>query len=247
MRDLLPNSKMNDNYCNCKCNINEEIAILTEKITCYLSKVQPGFIDSMNPIIEDVMYFKRLLSRKDIYTMKHSDLVGLYARAIACRLGLTGRQEKDLYIAGVLHDVGKLYIPNRILKKIGPLNYNEYQLIKKHPLYSHDLLAEYEAFSHILTAVTHHHEHYDGNGYPQKLRAEEIPFFSRILAVADAFEAMTSDRPYRKSSCIAQACTELKNKAGSQFDPDVVEAFLGSLHEHCRCPIRPFFLINKKM
>lgn len=237
MGNLLLNNELRMCYCHQQCNIQEEVANLVEEITCHFSAISSPLSKGISPVAEDILHFKNLLEKKDAYTVRHSDLVGLYSCAAACRLGLPEQQQNDLFIAGILHDVGKLYIPNRILNKKGPLNYSEYQLIKKHPYYSYDLLVEGKAFSNILEAVTHHHEHYDGGGYPRKLKGESIPFYSRILAVADAFEAMTADRPYRKSRCIAHACWELKKEAGSQFDPAVVEAFLSILNEHCRCPV----------
>ncbi|OPY56520.1 MAG: Cyclic di-GMP phosphodiesterase response regulator RpfG [Pelotomaculum sp. PtaU1.Bin035] len=187
------------------------------------------------------------VGNRDTYTLSHSELVGRYAFAIASRLGLKKLEQDMVFLTGLLHDVGKILIPERIISKKGPLTRGEYVIVLKHPLYSRDILAEHKHFHDILPAVTHHHERYDGNGYPDGLRGENIPLYSRILAVVDAFEAMTADRPYRKANCIALACTELKDNAGTHFDPEIVEVFIELVSEQFSCYGRPCFPSESKI
>ena len=191
--------------------------------------------------IRNISNLKDKIRNWDIYTMSHSKLVGWYAYAIASRLDLNNRVQNLAFIAGLLHDVGKVRIPKKILNKNGPLTQSEYEIVKIHPHVSRRILEKYKINESILSSVTHHHERYDGSGYPGGLKGEKIPLLSRILAVADAFEAMTAERPYRQANCISLACSELKCKVGEQFDPIVVEVFLDLVARHIRCFNQPCF------
>lgn len=198
-------------------------------------RLSPKLLFKLSKILRQAILLKGRVGNKDIYTMNHSELVGWYAFAIASRLGLKKQALNRVFLAGLLHDIGKIYLPDQVLNKDGPLNQDEFELIKKHSLASRDILGQYNYFKGILPAVTHHHEHYDGSGYPDGLKAEKIPLLSRILAVADAFEAITADRPYRKANCIALACEELKRNSGTQFDPVIVDTFLDLVGQHFHC------------
>jgi HD-GYP domain-containing protein (c-di-GMP phosphodiesterase class II) len=171
------------------------------------------------------------IEAKDPYTRGHSSRVNEYSKAIGVELGLSEEQLEFLQYAALLHDVGKIGIDEKILRKPGKLEKMEWGTVKEHPLMGARLIEPIELFSRILPFVIHHHEAFDGDGYPRGLRGSEIPFEARIIAVADAFDAMTSDRPYRKAYSDNAALEELKEKAGIQFDPMVVEAFLAVIQK----------------
>lgn len=166
------------------------------------------------------------IEAKDPYTRGHSARVNEYAKAIGVELGLSDEQLELLQYAALLHDVGKIGIDEKILSKPGKLDKKEWSTVKDHPLMGANIIEPIELFSEILPFVVHHHETFNGEGYPKGLRGSEIPYGARIITVADAFDAMTSDRPYRKAYSVSAALEEIRDKAGTQFDPTVVEAFL---------------------
>jgi HD-GYP domain-containing protein (c-di-GMP phosphodiesterase class II) len=144
-------------------------------------------------------------------------------RAMACELDLDEEAVTQLELAALLHDLGKIAIPDSILKKPGCLEPDERRLVRAHVQFGHSLL-EGLGIEPVDAWVLHHHEHWDGSGYPDGLAGEEIPFGSRVILVADAYDAMTSNRSYRPASTAAQALAEIRRRAGTQFDPDVVSA-----------------------
>jgi HD-GYP domain-containing protein (c-di-GMP phosphodiesterase class II) len=133
---------------------------------------------------------------------------------------------KDLELGGLLHDIGKIGIFDVILNKPGELTREEFAAVKNHPLWGVGLLEPIKQLNRIIPCIRHHHERLDGSGYPDGLKGERIPLWARILAVADAFDSMTSDRPYRKALDKAKAVSELKRCSASQFDPEIVKAFI---------------------
>jgi HD-GYP domain-containing protein (c-di-GMP phosphodiesterase class II) len=143
---------------------------------------------------------------------------------IGAELGLSEEQLNTLELAVYVHDLGKIGIPDEVLSKPGKLTDDEWVDILRHPSLSAGFLAGIEELAEVASIVRHHHERVDGSGYPDGFKGEAIPFLSRILSVADAFEAMTSPRPYRKAISWEEALAELRNNAGTQFDPEVVEA-----------------------
>lgn len=164
------------------------------------------------------------IEAKDVYTKGHSDRVAGLAQLIAERMDLP-YSEKEVAQAGLLHDIGKIGISERILTKPGSLTDEEYQIIKSHPEKGAQILEPLVMFKKSAAAVRHHHERYDGKGYPDGLAGEEIPLLARVIAVSDAFDAMTSDRPYRKAFSYDIARQKILSASGTQFDPTVVEAF----------------------
>jgi HD-GYP domain-containing protein (c-di-GMP phosphodiesterase class II) len=161
---------------------------------------------------------------KDSDTSKHSGRVASYAVAIAGRLGLEADAIAELKIAAELHDIGKIGIPDAVLMKPGPLASEEWALIRHHPIVGSSILQSTPLSETIKKAVRHVHERWDGHGYPDQLTGEQIPLFARILAVADAFEAMTTDRPYRQALSPTRALAELQRMRDAQFDPQIVDA-----------------------
>jgi HD-GYP domain-containing protein (c-di-GMP phosphodiesterase class II) len=174
------------------------------------------------------MLLAEALDMRDPGTGLHSRTVGVYAREIAERLGLAPERVERIHAAGVLHDLGKLGIADAILHKPGALDETEWKEIVRHPEIGARIL-EHAGMRDIAGWVRAHHERVDGRGYPTGIGGEEIPLEARILAVADAYEAMIADRPYRAGMPAATACAEIIRCAGTQFDPAVVDAFLASL------------------
>ncbi len=171
------------------------------------------------------------IDAKDHYTKRHSDVVAEYAVKLAAKLGLSETAQRALRIAGLLHDVGKLAIPDEVLKKPGPLDAEEYNVVKRHVVISEVLIRELPQLNDIIQAVSCHHERYDGSGYPRSLKGRRIPLLGRIIAIADAYSAMILDRPYRKALPLEQVSQELESGAGSQFDSDIVGMFIELLVE----------------
>ncbi|QEG43475.1 HD-GYP domain-containing protein [Roseimaritima ulvae] len=168
---------------------------------------------------------------KDAYTCGHSDRVALIAQQVARKMQLGAAECERIYMAGLLHDIGKIGIPDDVLCKAGRLTDAEYEIIKQHPEIGYSILRHVKQLEYVLPGVLHHHESFDGTGYPQGLAGEAIPLYGRVLAVADAFDAMTSTRSYRRAMDREKAKDILREGAGSQWDPLAVEAFFQALPE----------------
>ena len=166
---------------------------------------------------------------KDSYTASHSLGVTDYAAIIGRRLRLSTSERDLLERAGLLHDIGKIGVPEKVLLKPSGLTDSEFEVVKEHSGVGADIVEAIPFLQEICPAVRHHHEHWDGSGYPDGLKGEEIPRLARVLAVADAFDAMTSHRPYRKAMPIRAARAELLKHRGVQFDPQAVDAMLEAL------------------
>ncbi|MEU8548594.1 HD-GYP domain-containing protein [Streptomyces roseoverticillatus] len=169
---------------------------------------------------------------KDRYTRGHSERVGRASVLIGRELGMAGERLEALRFAGILHDVGKLGVPTRLLRKDGPLTPEERRVIELHPEYGHEMVRGIGFLDEARAAILHHHERLDGSGYPYGLMGHQIPFFARVVAVADAFDAMTSTRSYSRARPVPAALAELRRCAGSQFDPRMVAALCAALDRH---------------
>ncbi|MFE7752397.1 HD-GYP domain-containing protein [Streptomyces sp. NPDC057428] len=169
---------------------------------------------------------------KDGYTRGHSERVGRASELIARELGMEESRMEALRFAGILHDIGKLGVPTRVLRKDGPLTPEERRVIELHPEYGHEIVRGIGFLDEARAAILHHHERLDGSGYPYGLAGDEIPEFARVVAVADAFDAMTSTRSYRRGRPVPAAVEELRRCAGSQFDPLMVRALACALDRH---------------
>lgn len=165
------------------------------------------------------------LDARDGYTAGHSEAVAIYARDIAARLGLSDEEQQLAHVCGLVHDIGKVGLPAGLLEKPGPLTLEERRRMQEHPAMGERILANVDDYAEIATIVRHHHERVDGNGYPDGLRGAQIPLISKIIAVADAYDAMTSDRPYRDAMPSRVARLRLAQAVESQFDTTVVAAF----------------------
>lgn len=168
----------------------------------------------------------KVLEYYDGYTKGHSENVANYAKKIGEQLGMTLEQVEELYVCGLVHDIGKILIPIHILNKPDRLTKEEYEIISKHSQFGYEMLNESKHLSRIATIVLHHHEHWDGKGYPSEFKHDAIPIESQILMVADTWDAMLSERVYRHSKTVKEAKEELLRYRGSQFSPTVVDAML---------------------
>lgn len=177
---------------------------------------------------ESIRAFVHAIDAKSPYTARHSERVAEFARSLGREIGLDENAVNRLHWAGLLHDIGKIAIPDEVLSKPGRLTAEEWELIRRHPLDSVRIVQGVKRFRPLLPAIRHHHERLDGRGYPDGIPGEKLSRDARILAIADAFEAMTSDRPYRPPLSEPEALEELRAGAGTQFDPDLVDAFIRS-------------------
>lgn len=201
-------------------NINEELLKSKEKL-------EKAYLESIETL-------RFTVEAKDNYTRGHSDRVSEYSVLIGKKLGLPNKDLETLKIGGLFHDIGKIGISDSILLKNGKLTEEEYNEIKTHPIIGKNILSNAAIFQDIIPIVLYHHERYDGKGYPYGLSDKDIPLLARIVAVADAFDAMTSRRSYRSELDLSYVKEELKNKMGTQFDPIVATTFLDILNNEYR-------------
>ena len=180
--------------------------------------------------LESIETLRFTVEAKDTYTRGHSDRVSEYSVLIGKKLGLSGEDINTLKVGGLFHDIGKIGVPDSILLKNAKLTDEEYSEIKNHPSIGAHILSNATIFKDALPVVKHHHERYDGTGYPGKLKGEDIPLLARIAAVADSFDAMTSRRTYRNSMDLDFVKTEIERCKATQFDPICADAFLDILN-----------------
>jgi diguanylate cyclase (GGDEF)-like protein/putative nucleotidyltransferase with HDIG domain len=195
--------------------------------TVTLANRQPGelaaYQDTTMGVLDGLV---RAVDKKDRYTKAHSEENAEYAMLLGRALGLSETTQSALRIAGLLHDIGKIGIPDHILKKPGPLTPEEREIVQRHVVLSNLIIKGIPYAEDVGDAVANHHERWDGGGYPRGLKGEEIPLLGRIMAVVDAYSAITSDRPFRKGQSHRVAVAELRRNASTQFDPDLAEKFI---------------------
>jgi len=179
-----------------------------------------------NTYLSTVKALMSIVEAKDAYTKGHTERVADYAAALGAKMRLGKNELRDLAFAAVLHDIGKLVIYEHVLTKPGSLNDEEWEILKSHPAIGASIIENMEFLSGAVPLVRHHHERYDGGGYPDGLKGEEIPLGARIIAVADSYDAMTTDRPYREALSGEVALNTMITKAGTQFDARAVEGFV---------------------
>lgn len=201
---------------------------LSAQIAVSLDNV--GLVQAFNEMVVNIIRtLSVIIDAKSPWTAGHSERVTRYALAIAGEMGMDKKDLKDLELAGLLHDIGKVGTYDIILDKPGKLNEEETKIMQQHPEKGVDILAPIKHFQRIVPAIKYHHEFYNGEGYPEGLKGEDIPLMARILAVADTVDAMSADRPYRRGRSMDVIVEELKRCSGSQFDPEVVSSFRLSL------------------
>ena len=182
--------------------------------------------------LETIETLRFTVEAKDTYTRGHSDRVSEYSVLIGKHLGLSSDDIHLLRVGGLFHDIGKIGVPDSILLKTSKLTDDEYSEIKNHPKIGAQILSNATIFEKAIPIVKHHHERYDGFGYPEKLSGENIPYLARIAAVADSFDAMTSRRTYRDSLPLDIVIGEFEKNKGTQFDPNIADTFLNILKNH---------------
>lgn len=215
------NKKFNQEDLKFYSALANQIAIAIENATLY-KELDELFISSIRAIVEAI-------DAKDPYTKGHSARVVEYALVVGEGLKLDKESLKDLELSAVLHDVGKIGIPDKILSKPGILTEDEYAYMKRHPELGAEIVEPIKKLKKLVPNILHHHEKYDGTGYPAGLKGEEIPLGARIIAIADSFDAMTSDRPYRPRMGMKIALQEIKAHRRTQFDPELASIFIKTI------------------
>lgn len=207
--------------------LSNQVAVAIENARLY-DELKETFYATVHTLAETI-------EKRDPYTGGHTKRVMEYSLAIGKAMGLSQKDMMDLRLSAILHDIGKIGIRDNILLKNERLTFEEYNAIMMHAVYGAEILTHIRQLKDIIPGVKWHHEKYDGSGYPEGLKGETIPAIARIISVADTFDAMTTDRPYRKGLSVEAALEELRRYAGTQFDPDAVNAFIRSYDEgNCR-------------
>ena len=203
-----------------------------ETYTSILDELKINIEDEHIDTITSIKTLISVINAKDKYTYGHVERVVTYCRLLADKLGLSEKDKKDLIYGAYMHDIGKINIPKEVLNKNMPLTTEEWEIMKQHSLNGVEIIKSVDSLKEIIPIILHHHERYDGNGYPDNLKGNNIPYLVRMLTVADCFDAMTSSRPYNKRKTYKQAIDELKRCSGTQFDKDIVDAFIEVIMEN---------------
>ena len=185
--------------------------------------------DSLDSAEQVIHALAAAVEAKDPHTEAHTQRVAASARRIGVRMGLPPEDLEALYRGGIIHDIGKIGVPDEILLKPSALDPDETDRMQQHPLIGENIVAPLQTGASLLAMIRHHHEHYDGSGYPDGLAGDRIPLLARIVSVCDAYDAMTSDRPYRRGQSPEQAMAVLRQGAGGQWDPQIVQLMVEEL------------------
>lgn len=225
-------------YCEKSDNLNQLLLLIESALKSVdqmrlINKINKDLKNKNDELeqayLDTIGILRQTVEAKDPYTRGHSERVSKYAVLIGEKLNLNEEDLRKLKIGGLFHDIGKIGIPDSILLKESKLNDDEYSQIKNHPSIGSHILGDVSMFIDIIPIVLHHHEKYDGKGYPYQLAGEDIPYLARITALADTFDAMTSKRSYRDALPIEIVKEEFKKCSGSQFDPNIANVFLDML------------------
>jgi putative nucleotidyltransferase with HDIG domain len=210
---------------------NDEIGVLAQAFNAMTQNLEAKTRELEESYFASIESLARAIDARDPYTFGHSTRVAAISLEIADQMGLTEEDRKALRRSALLHDIGKIGVEDRILRKPGPLTDEEWQAMRQHPFIGYRMLSGLGFLKLSLPGVLHHHERWDGHGYPAGLHEQAIIPYVRILSVADTLDAMTSDRPYRIGFPFEKAVSEIQSVAGAQFDPNVVEAFMGRISQ----------------
>ncbi|MGG5462160.1 diguanylate cyclase [Clostridium sp. B9] len=197
-----------------------------------LDELKRDLKEEENGLVTSIKTLISVINAKDKYTYSHVERVVVYSRLMAKKLGLTESEKKQLIYGAYMHDIGKINIPNEILTKKMRLTKDEWEILKQHPKDGVEIIKSVNSLKDVVPLILHHHERYDGNGYPDNLKGENIPYLARVLTVVDSFDAMTSSRPYNKRKTYEEGIEELKRCSGTQFDPQIVEIFTQVVKEN---------------
>ena len=198
--------------------LGSQVAFVIQNADLF-QNLQRAYIDTLSALTSAI-------DAKDSYTRGHSERVTELSIKLATEVGIAPEEIEKIKLGGLLHDIGKIGIPEGILNKPGRLNDEEFEIIKSHPDLGLHILGKVEFLEAIVPIIRHHHERYDGKGYPSGLKGEEIPLLARIVSVVDTYDAMTTDRPYRKAMTLEEALKEIERCSGSQFDPEIAAHFI---------------------
>jgi putative nucleotidyltransferase with HDIG domain len=197
----------------------------------YAEDVRTLYAQLQRGIYQSLLGLANALEAKDVYTRGHSERVGASSRELALRIGMSIAEADIVARAGLLHDIGKIGIPEGLLRKPGPLTQDEWAVMRRHPVIGAQIVAPFEFFAPGTIVIRHHHERFDGSGYPDGLSGASIPLGARIVAVADVYDALTSDRPYRPAMSMEAALAELRAQAGRGLDGELVQVFVDSMQD----------------
>jgi putative nucleotidyltransferase with HDIG domain len=225
--------KQHDELGELTCNFNEMASVIVSqqgKLAEYAHGLEESYFSTVKILATSI-------DARDDYTLQHSTRVAALSLLVAEEMGLDTEAKRELEVAALVHDLGKIRIPDHILKKAGPLDEDEFQRVKRHPRDGADILGCSQALRRFIPAVLHHHEWYNGQGYPGGLRGEAIPLFAAIIALADSYDAMTSSRPYRVGLTAEVAIGEIIRCRGSQFNPRLTDCFVAALQVRNRGPL----------
>ncbi|MFA5180916.1 MAG: HD-GYP domain-containing protein [Syntrophales bacterium] len=206
-----------------------EIGTLAAALNSLVARVRTDIREREELLLGTLLALTRSIDAKSHWTAGHSERVTEHAERLAVALQMDEKTRKELKIAAVLHDIGKIAVPGRILDKEGRLSGEEYGLVKEHPQIGADIIADIPAYEAVRPAILYHHEHWDGSGYPEGLKGEDIPFLARILTIADVYDALLEDRPYRKGLGREEIRAYYEAEKGKLFDPKLAEVFIRSL------------------
>jgi putative nucleotidyltransferase with HDIG domain len=197
----------------------------------YAEDVRTLYAQLQRGIYQSLLGLANALEAKDVYTRGHSERVGASSRELALRIGMSTAEADVVARAGLLHDIGKIGIPEGLLRKPGPLTPEEWSIMRRHPVIGAQIVAPFEFFTTGALVIRHHHERFDGSGYPDGLAGSSIPLGARIVAIADVYDALTSDRPYRPAMSAETALAEIRGQAGRGFDGELVQVFVESMQD----------------
>ncbi len=204
--------------------LGSQIAFVIQNTELF-NNLEKAYIDTLSALTNAI-------DAKDSYTKGHSDRVTDLSVKLAIEAGVENREVERIRLGGMLHDIGKIGIPEIILNKPGRLDDNEFEVIKSHPVLGVGILGNVEFLQNVVPIIKHHHERYDGRGYPDKLKGTEIPYLARIVSIADTFDAMTTNRPYRKALTTEESLKEIEKCKGTQFDPELADIFVNMVRHN---------------
>lgn len=208
----------------------QRLEVAHQQTLRYAEDLKQLYRRTQRAILQSLQGLARALEAKDPYTHGHSQRVARLSHRLALAVGVPGAQARVMTQAGLLHDIGKIGIPESLLRKPGPLTEDEWAVMRRHPVVGAQIVAPLEFFSEGAAIIRHHHERVDGSGYPDGLRAAAIPLGARIVAVADVYDALTSDRPYRHRLSFREAVAWIQQWAGQTLDASLVSTFLPIIH-----------------
>jgi putative nucleotidyltransferase with HDIG domain len=198
--------------------LGSQIAFVIQNAELF-NNLEKAYLDTLSALTNAI-------DAKDRYTRGHSDRVTELSVRLAKEANVDKAEIEKIRLGGLLHDIGKIGIPENILNKPGRLDDHEFEVIKSHPTLGVGILGNVEFLQNVVPIIKHHHERYDGKGYPDKLMGENIPYFARIVSIADTYDAMTTNRPYRKALTVEESLREIDRCKGTQFDPELAELFI---------------------